>query len=271
MNDQDIQTARSRRSAWGAVGLAAALLVRGVPSYATTVLRMDVGRQVDQAELIFRGETIRSETIVSADGRMPYTLVTFHVQEVLKGDTSSAEITLRMLGGETDEGVVVVHGMPTFEPGEQVVLFVERNGEVFCPILGWGQGKLRVVRDPASDAELLVTENGEPLRGIENGRWVKDTVREELRDSAEPPGISVVADLDVAAPTRILSDAGGVPGASSARPAVRAEMVLLALRGLVHERASKATYRAGRRLESVDPHDVPPNVGGSAVSGRTGR
>ena len=268
MNDQSIERARRRRSAWGTVGLAAALLVRGVPSHATTVLRMDVGQQVVGAELIVRGELVRTETTVSADGRRPYTLATFHVLEVFKGDTDSGELTLRLLGGETDEDVVVVHGMPSFDRGDKVVLFVQHNGEVFCPILGWGQGKLRVLRDPRSDEEILVNETGEPLRGIENGRWVKDAAREELRAKAH-------GDLNVV-------DPGPGPAPSTHRadaaPATRAETVLQALRGLVQERAGKSSYRAGRRVASVDPREVPPNVGGSAESnenrtnpGRTGR
>lgn len=256
---------RLRTLVAGALGLATTLLATVSPSLATTVRRVDVAEQVDEADLIFRGRMVGRETVVSANGRTPYTLATFVVDEVLKGETESIEITLRLLGGEMEDEVVVVHGMPTFEIDERVVLFVKDSGRAFCPIVGWGQGKLRMLPDPDTGEELLVGEAGEPLLGIANGRWVRGAPRAELAGDPEAPGISVVADLDVAAPTKV---DGGRPASGDGRTrerVVRAESVLETLRSFVRERSAKAGFRPGKRVASVDRRAVPPDLGGVAV------
>ncbi|MFH1742837.1 MAG: hypothetical protein ABIH23_27860 [bacterium] len=102
---------------------------------------------------MFQGKVVsidyRSSSPMTPEQRpIPHTFVTFSIQEVYKGLPQNRDtITLRFRGGlrEEDGKVLDVEGVPSFNVGEEGVFFVCGNGRQLCPLVGWGQGRYRII------------------------------------------------------------------------------------------------------------------------------
>lgn len=183
-------------------GAAAALLaVTLVDGAAATSLR-----EVSLADRVVRADLIADMTVVSVATRLstaagpeepalPHTFVTFRVDRRIKGDLVGDTVTLRFLGGEDGQGLRLdVAGIPTFEVGDREILFVQGNGERMCPLVGWEQGRFRVVADEvygthgqelwvAPGDQLLLGENRLKPAPIDEA----DDADHEERERFEPP------------------------------------------------------------------------------------
>lgn len=234
---------------------------------ATTVLRVNVADQVDLADLIFTGQVIGTQVAVGKGGNFPFTFVTFTVTEALKGGTPSSLLTLRLLGGWTAERVVRVDGMPTFTLGESYLVFVKDNGVVDCPVLGWGQGQLRFFKDPASGKEVLLDEFGAAVTGISDGRLIRGARLAELDpgvDYVQAPSGGLIADIDTAVPTAVLTGIESQPASTS--QVAEAKAILEALRSLVRDRSTGPQFRKGQQVMSAGRGDLPVVLKGSVTA-----
>lgn len=128
-----------------------------------------------EADFVFEGTVVHidhrvSDVVSAGDVVLPHTFVTFQIEEVVKGSSDSGNtITLRFLGGPDSKGRVLgVAGLPQFRAGDHDMLFVKKNGEMVCPLVGWEFGRLRIVRGELYDAlggELWMTPGGEFVPG----------------------------------------------------------------------------------------------------------
>lgn len=240
------------------LGLIVALQVSWHPAQATTVLRLSAAELVDRAELIFTGTAVDSQVILSRDGLFPFTFITFQVEQSLKGQTERSELTLRLHGGATKQGAVLVSGMPAFRLGESYLLFVKHNGKAACPVVGWGQGQLRFTAVPQSGRTILVDEQGAPLAGLSKGRWVRGKPMPGLERPAElvdAPGAWGVAFSEPPDPSE--GAAAGKPvRASSVHAADASEMIEL-LRALIQSRSTLPSFHPGRLVRSAALQDLP--------------
>lgn len=130
------------------------------PALPTTVLPVGFDDMVARAELIFIGQVIdRRSTYLPGPDRAIVTDVTFDVLRVLKG-ASGLRTKLTFLGGTVGRETLVIEGMPQFQIGERDVLFVGADRMAASPLVGFSQGRYRVVRDPASGRDLVRTNSG---------------------------------------------------------------------------------------------------------------
>jgi hypothetical protein len=149
-----------------AVFSAACLFVQTVS--ATTVVPPTFRQLVAQAELIVRAEVraVRCEETQRNGGSVIHTYVKIGVLRALKGD-APAELELRILGGTVGDRTLHVAGVPRFVPGEKCLLFIENNGEQFCPLVAIMYGRYRVERRASDGVEMVRRDNGAPLRTAE--------------------------------------------------------------------------------------------------------
>ncbi len=235
--------------------LAAGLAAAGAPCVqATTLLHQDLGDLVDQAELIFVGTVLHAEPVLTGDGAFAFTYVTFEVEDALKGSARDRRLTLRFAGGELEEVSYDVVGIPRFAPGGRHLLFVEGNGRLGVPLVGWGQGRLDFAAHPLSGETILVDFRGRGLAGIEAGDWKHGGPPIEGGMFREPrePGMVVLSQEGVE--ITVEDPAAELAGAPA--PAVE---VVEALRAHVQARAKAPSFRAPRVVESASPADVPPS------------
>lgn len=165
----------------------ACLTLLPCPARASTAPTLTLPQMLEQADLVFAGvvvsiETRSSTVLESGDVVLPHSFVTFRIEELVKGKSSSGDmITLRFIGGQDDSGrILSVAGVPEFELGDRDVLFVQKNGERMCPLLGWDQGRMRLVKDQVYDAQ------GQELWLAPDGNFVRGSSRIDLTSPARP-------------------------------------------------------------------------------------
>jgi hypothetical protein len=132
---------------------------------ATSVVPPRFEELVAEAEVIVRASPVARETRreTAPDGTaILRTYVTLAVERTLKGPAAD-RLTLAFLGGELGDEAMTVRGVPRLEPGATDYVFIAGNGRVFCPLVGLGHGRFRVLRDAAGGGEYLARENHEPL------------------------------------------------------------------------------------------------------------
>ena len=126
---------------------------------------------VAEADSIVRGEVtaVSCAYVDTPGGERPIkTFVTFRVERTLKGTPPpAATVTLIFLGGTVGPDSLEVSGPPTFKIGDREILFVARNGKTFCPLIGAGHGRYRVLRDAATQRDYVARENRTPLESTD--------------------------------------------------------------------------------------------------------
>jgi hypothetical protein len=147
-----------------------AFLIALVPfTRATSVVPPSFTELVNEAEAIYRGRVtaVQARRVDRADGEGSTikTFVTFAVERVLKG-AEQKEITLEFLGGTIGDEKLEVSGMPKFNLGARDIVFVQRNGVQFCPLVALMHGRYRVMRDEATAREHIARDNGVPLTDV---------------------------------------------------------------------------------------------------------
>ena len=122
------------------------------PAPALTVDRVEAPALAGQADLVFLGTVVaveyrNSDVEGPQHAAIPHTFVTFQIERAFKGRSEGGDlVTLRFRGGPDGRGrVLTVPGVPLFAVGERELLFVRRNGEAMCPLVGWHQGRLRLI------------------------------------------------------------------------------------------------------------------------------
>ena len=118
------------------------LLAHVLPLAGTTVLRYDLAELTQRSARVVVGRC-RSTGAELVDGRI-FTRVLIAVDETIKGEAAD-EVTLHLVGGQYQGVRTHVAGVPTFTPGEEVVVFLtENDGLGHAWPVGLAQGKFRV-------------------------------------------------------------------------------------------------------------------------------
>lgn len=102
-----------------------------------------------------------------------YTFVKLDQLEVLHGNYHQRTLTLRLMGGQVQNDILHVEGSPEFSQNDRVILFVRNNGSEIVPLVGWTQGVLRIVRDPATGREVINDHDGNRVVGVRDGHIEK--------------------------------------------------------------------------------------------------
>lgn len=130
-------------------------------SYATTVQRLGLEDLVKRAHSIVVGRVIGSRTYWSSNGKLIFTNYTIQVDERIKGQPArTVEVTT--IGGKIGGIELHVAGMPSFQNGENAVVFIEESAG-FQTVLGLSQGKFAVTNgEVMNSAADLSFPDGRP-------------------------------------------------------------------------------------------------------------
>jgi hypothetical protein len=124
-------------------------------AHATTLMRMGLDRLAHAAKEIVRARCVANTT--AWDHGEIWTFTTFDVEETWRG-AANGRITVKLLGGRTQQVTSLVSGVPRFRPGEDVVLFLEPAEDGTFSVTSWQQGVFRVSRDAASGTETVTQD-----------------------------------------------------------------------------------------------------------------
>ncbi|MBI3664984.1 MAG: hypothetical protein HY236_01965 [Acidobacteria bacterium] len=120
----------------------------------TMVPALSLEEIVERSEQIVHGRCLRTWTSWDAQTRAVWTHNEIEVADVLKGGRTQT-VVVSEPGGRLGDIETWIAGMPRYEPGEEVVVFLYRTPIGFVRSRGLGQGKFTVQADPAS-GELRV-------------------------------------------------------------------------------------------------------------------
>ena len=145
----------------------AVVLLGAAPVSATTVIQKSFAEVVQAAEVIAVGTVTTIATEWDAAHNRPFTLITFSTLDVLKGAHTEPELTLRVLGGPHPDGSILqIVGVPQFNIGERLVVFVTGNDHYAVPLVGLWQGVYRVVFDTARGVETIYSHARQPVTSL---------------------------------------------------------------------------------------------------------
>ena len=174
----------------GALGLS--------PGRATSVIAPSFSELVSRAETVIHGTVtdVRSDWADQGGHRVIKSWVSIQLEEPLKGNPTSASLTLEFLGGRVDGAEMTVQGSPRFASGDEVVVFINGNGRDACPLVGWGHGAYRVLPSAVTGEKQIRRINGLPLQSAADVELPLTTLSARhpaFQSLASVPGMSLAA------------------------------------------------------------------------------
>ena len=146
---------------------------------ATTILGMDIDKVAADAEFVFEGTVINSETRQDSNSGIISTYVTFQVNDIIKGDYSGDSVELKFMGGVFNSQIVQVSGMRIPEMAEQGIYFVESmSRDLINPLIGWSQGHFIIVDD--NGTRRISTAGNQPVLEVEPVSSIPSSIKKPL-------------------------------------------------------------------------------------------
>lgn len=129
----------------------------------------DMASLVDQSNLIFLGKAAKVEYRNArggqGEGPIPYTIVTYRIGKVLRGNAPGDEITMRIIGGPDGSGrFLTASGVPIIQEGDQDLLFIGDTADATCPLVYCEHGRFRILNERVFDTF------GSPVRAIRKSK-----------------------------------------------------------------------------------------------------
>ena len=144
------------------LGLAAlaTVLIWGDLAGGTTLIQQSFDDLVAKSDHVVIADVADISAEITPDETKIYTYVTLEsVIPIVGPEILDGTMTLRFSGGHVGQYHSSYLGMPEFEVGERLMLFVHLNGTAMCPIVGWTQGCFRVEDDGAREYVLSFSQN----------------------------------------------------------------------------------------------------------------
>jgi Matrixin len=142
-----------KRLSFGAALLGLVALM-SAPARATTMIRMTDESLVLGSSAIISGTVTDVQSARSASGAI-YTYVTVTIDEVIKGYLPTASVTIRQPGGQVGDDVEWLFGNATYAIGEQVIAFLDQDGDGFLRTSQMALGKFSVEYDATGQAVAM--------------------------------------------------------------------------------------------------------------------
>lgn len=161
-------------------------LLLGSIALATVMVPLTLSQLTEQADKIVLGHCVNKR--VYKTGKMIWTEYTFQVYEVLKGG-SIKEVKIRQPGGEIGDEGIKVSGTANFLPGEEDLLFLDKEKDGAYDLIGWSQGKFQIFYDEKTKTKYtfqnlagisFVKKTGEPVL-VEPMRFELDQVKAQIK------------------------------------------------------------------------------------------
>lgn len=135
----------------------AALLVLayGEAALATIAVVPRDREMVVESRAIVTGRVIGLSTGVDANTGVVYTYVRLQVSAVMKGMISESEIVLKEMGGETLDRGTQIFGMPRFDAGQEVLLYLNTWPDGALRVHQGFLGKFNIIRDSSTGRALV--------------------------------------------------------------------------------------------------------------------
>lgn len=136
------------------------VLALSAAAVATTAVMPRDEDMVVESRAIITGKVLGVSTAVDSNNHYVYTYVRLAVNTVLKGSILEQEIVLKELGGETSDRGTMIYGMPRFELGQEVLVYLNTWPDGALRVHQGFLGKFNINRD-ASTGRVVVERQKE--------------------------------------------------------------------------------------------------------------
>ena len=157
--------------------VAALVTLLPVAMHATLEVPVEFGEMVQGSQLVIHGRVVDVRGQQTGDRRSIETVVTVAVSEAFKGRPGES-VTFRMPGGDVGRYRRVIVGVPRFENGDDVIVFLRGGAPAMPTVFGLSQGLYRVARTADGRAVVAPAPLAAPATG---------TVRVVRGDPARQP------------------------------------------------------------------------------------
>ena len=140
-------------------------LLGGLFCGATIVPLLSLEDLVARSELIVVGQVTRTWAAWDGEHQFIWTHTEIAVRDVVKGERIE-KVTVSEPGGVVGGVQMTVIGMPTYAPGVQMMLFLERMPNGYLRSAGVGQGKLAI----SAQGRIHLTHSGADFVKARNAR-----------------------------------------------------------------------------------------------------
>src|SRR5688572_943619 len=122
---------------------------------ATIIVPTEDHQLIRQASTIVLGQITKIDSHWYAAKTQIYTHIGVRVEEVLKGELSEVEVTVKELGGTVGGLRSWIFGSPEFVVGERVLLFLTANPDGTLRVLSLYQGKFSIVLNSQTGEQVF--------------------------------------------------------------------------------------------------------------------
>jgi hypothetical protein len=154
---------------------------------ATTVLPLTLDDIVGNAAIAFQGTCTENRSEQDSQTNLVVTYTTFAVHDVLKGKPGET-YTIKQVGGEIPgrEIAFKVHGVPTFTPGEEYLVFLPPPSSAgFSSPVGLSQGRFTVAGQ-AANREIANGRDFREMTANISDADLTDDMAQNVKHSASP-------------------------------------------------------------------------------------
>ena len=176
--------------------LGAGLLLMAAPASGSTFLHMSRAELAQKASAVVVGNVLSVESYWTKSGRIIVTEAMVEVEDAILGEAPSVVI-VRTFGGTVNGYTVEAHGFPTFNKGERLLLYLEKDqaDPGATRVLGYQEGQYRVRLDKAGREVAVPTVDGNARLLTAEGKAAPtprpiplDELRTEVREYARQAG-----------------------------------------------------------------------------------
>jgi hypothetical protein len=169
------------------VGLACALLLLvGAPvTQATTMVYYGTEKLLEDCSFLVFGrvtavQSAYHDAVHGGSHHEIYTFTTIAIDRSWREGVPAGSIVIEEVGGSVGARVSTVDGLPTFAPGAEVLLFVERRPDGHFKTFGMYLGALTVQRDADDRAFLVRPDVPARTRVVDTG-YARDLIEPDAQ------------------------------------------------------------------------------------------
>jgi hypothetical protein len=170
------------------IRLAALLALASVmPLHATVIVPADLNELAFSASAVVYARVISVRALVSDDRLRVESLITAEAIGYVKGNLGRT-ISFRVPGGTVGAYKTVMIGAPSFQPGEEVILFVATSAPAQPHLVGFSQGVYRVRADERTGVRMVIpapafsSETDAPLKRGTRSPMTLDEFAQRVRE-----------------------------------------------------------------------------------------
>ncbi len=144
------------------LAFALAAVAAPLDSGGTVLLKLDLEKMSREASMVVQGHVAWDYSAVKNGEGEIYTYTGIEVTRCVAGDCPET-VTLKHKGGTVGELTLYISGMPRFEPGQEVLLFLRADpeGEAgYHSVLGMAQGHFLIQKSQKTGKKTAVQQLG---------------------------------------------------------------------------------------------------------------